>query len=128
MRRRAVLLIAPVLLAAGCTSSTAGNAEPAASSAAPATDLGGCRRERAIPDPNRPVVDLDFSLAEDRRTVTGTETVAFTPDLPTGELVFRLVPNGTGGYTSVESGSTFSHSMESCSRIISMDSATGGWK
>jgi hypothetical protein len=26
--------------------------------------------------------------------VIGTETVAFTPDLPTDELVFRLVPNG----------------------------------
>ncbi|MCZ2827968.1 M1 family aminopeptidase [Modestobacter sp. VKM Ac-2986] len=40
------------------------------------------------------MVDLAFSLAEDRRTVTGTETVVLTPDLPTDELVFRLVPNG----------------------------------
>jgi hypothetical protein len=39
-------------------------------------------------------VDLTFRLGEDLRTVTGTETVVFTPDLPTGELVFRLVPNG----------------------------------
>jgi hypothetical protein len=39
-------------------------------------------------------VYLTFRLDEDLRTVTGTETVVFTPDLPTGELVFRLVPNG----------------------------------
>src|SRR3954451_2973420 len=94
MRRRAVLPLAVALLAAGCTSSTTGTAAPASSSAAPSTDAGGCPRARAEPDPDRPVVDLDFSLAEDLRTVTGTETVVFTPDLPTDELVFRLVPNG----------------------------------
>jgi hypothetical protein len=32
-------------------------------------------------------------LEDDRTTVTGTETVVFTPDLDTDELVFRLVPN-----------------------------------
>src|SRR4051794_749558 len=94
MRRRAVLPLAVALLAAGCTSSTTGAAAPASSSAAPSTNAGGCPRARAEPDPDRPVVDLDFSLAEDLRTVTGTETVVFTPDLPTDELVFRLVPNG----------------------------------
>src|SRR3954465_8033258 len=94
MRRRAVLPLAVALLAAGCTSSTTGAAAPASSSAAPSTDAGGCPRERNEPDPDRPVVDLEFSLAEDLRTVTGTETVVFTPDLPTDELVFRLVPNG----------------------------------
>jgi hypothetical protein len=40
------------------------------------------------------VVDLAFSLDDGRRTVTGTESVRFTPDIPTAELVFRLVPNG----------------------------------
>src|SRR5690606_12047966 len=50
--------------------------------------------ERAEPDPDRPVVALDFRLADDLRTVTGTETVVFTPDRVVGELVFRLVPNG----------------------------------
>src|SRR3954464_13934868 len=94
MSRRAALPLAVALLAAGCTSSTTGTAAPASSSAAPSTDAGGCPRERNEPDPDRPVVDLDFSLAEDLRTVTGTETVVFTPDLPTDELVFRLVPNG----------------------------------
>ena len=32
-------------------------------------------------------------LEDDLATVTGTETVVFTPDLDTDELVFRLVPN-----------------------------------
>src|SRR3954464_13383372 len=106
MRRRAVLPLAVALLAAGCTSSTTrapaparsrstpGAAAPASSSAAPSTDAGGCPRARAEPDPDRPVVDLDFSLAEDLRTVTGTETVVFTPALPTDERVFRLGPTG----------------------------------
>jgi hypothetical protein len=40
------------------------------------------------------VVSLDFRLEDDRATVTGTETVVFTPDEQVGELVFRLVPNG----------------------------------
>jgi hypothetical protein len=39
-------------------------------------------------------VGLDFRLADDLRSVAGTETVRFTPDRPTSELVFRLVPNG----------------------------------
>jgi hypothetical protein len=38
-------------------------------------------------------VDLDFRLEDDLRTVTGRQTVVFTPDRPTAELVFRLVPN-----------------------------------
>jgi hypothetical protein len=83
------VLLACVLLTAGCTTPGAAQGVPAA--APPAT---GCAGGRAAPDPERPVVDLAFSLAEDRRTVTGTETVVFTPDLPTAELVFRLVPNG----------------------------------
>ncbi len=53
-------------------------------------------RQRAEPDPDRPVVELDLRLDDDLRTVTGTGTVVFTPDLPTDELVFRLVPNGPG--------------------------------
>jgi hypothetical protein len=39
------------------------------------------------------VIDLDFRLEDDLRTVTGTQTVVFTPDRPTRELVFRLLPN-----------------------------------
>jgi hypothetical protein len=91
MRRAPVLLA--LLLTAGC--GTSGSAQPEAAPAASApSSAAGCSGQRAHADPDRPVVDLDFSLADDLRTVTGTETVVFTPDLPTGELVFRLVPNG----------------------------------
>ena len=96
--RRATLAAAGVLLLPGCTSF----AEPLTSpeAAAPTTaaptpeDEGGCPAERAEPDPDRPVVTLDFRLEDDRVTVTGTETVVFTADRSVDELVFRLVPNG----------------------------------
>jgi hypothetical protein len=91
--RRAPVVLAALLLTAGCGSAPE-TAAPAATSTAPAEAAGGCPAERAAPDPDRPVVDLAFRLGDDLRTVTGTETVVFTPDLPTGELVFRLVPNG----------------------------------
>lgn len=45
------------------------------------------------PDPSRPVVDLTFVVADDLRSVGGTERIAFTPDLDICELVFRLWPN-----------------------------------
>ncbi len=52
-----------------------------------------CPASYAAPDPKRPVVDLHFALADDLATVTGTESVTFTPDLPVSELVFRLTAN-----------------------------------
>jgi hypothetical protein len=98
-RRSAALAGAAVLLLTGCTSFadglTASEATPApgTSPGGPADGDGSCA-ERAEPDPDRPRIALDFELADDLRTVTGTETVVFTPDLPVDELVFRLVPNG----------------------------------
>ncbi|SNR49221.1 M1 family aminopeptidase [Blastococcus mobilis] len=90
-RRTAVLAAAGVLALSGCTSFadtvTARDAGPTAA------DEEGCPAERAEPDPERPEISLDFRLADDRRSVTGTETVVFTPDLDVGELVFRLIPN-----------------------------------
>ncbi|MBO0876038.1 MAG: hypothetical protein J2P19_21860, partial [Pseudonocardia sp.] len=49
----------------------------------------------------RPVVRLAFDVAADLRSVTGQESVVFTPDAPTCEMVFRAHPNnptmaGTG--------------------------------
>jgi peptidase M1-like protein len=41
----------------------------------------------------RPVAGLAFDVADDRRSVTGHESVLFTPDAPTCELVFRAHPN-----------------------------------
>jgi hypothetical protein len=51
-------------------------------------------------DPHRPVVTAEVTV--DGATVTGTERVVFTPDLPVSELVFRLwaagpVPSRNGG-------------------------------
>jgi hypothetical protein len=51
----------------------------------------------AKPDDARPDVALTFDLSADHRTVTGTESVTFTPDKPVTELVFRLWPNGPEG-------------------------------
>ncbi|GLZ52107.1 M1 family aminopeptidase [Actinomycetospora sp. NBRC 106378] len=48
---------------------------------------------RAAPDPARPVVSLAFDVADDLRGATGREQVAFTPDAPVCELVFRAWPN-----------------------------------
>jgi hypothetical protein len=97
-RAPTVLAATALLLLAGCGSSfvdtlaaeAAAERRPAAEEGVPAAD--GCDG-RAEPDPDRPVVALDFHLDDDLRTVTGTETVVFTPDVATGELVFRLVPN-----------------------------------
>ena len=91
---------AAVLLAlAGCTSFTSALDAPASSapaSSSPSTRGFVCPAHRAEPDPQRPVIAYSFRLADDRKTVTGTETVTFTPDRPTDRLVFRLVPNGPG--------------------------------
>jgi hypothetical protein len=97
-RRPATVAFAGVLLLSGCTSfadtlAAEKHASTAAASPSPDTAVS-CPAHRAEPDPDRPRVALDFRLADDRSTVTGTETLTFTPDLPVEELVFRLVPNG----------------------------------
>ncbi|TFV65460.1 UNVERIFIED_ORG: peptidase M1 [Bacillus sp. AZ43] len=99
MTSRRVAAVAAAFLLTGCTSFADTVAErgrpPAADPApTPAAEDQGCPAERAEPDPDRPEVSLDFVLADDGRSVTGTETVVFTPDLDVDELVFRLVPNG----------------------------------
>ena len=99
-RRPAVLLVAGALALSGCTSfadsvtAPSTTAEAAPETAPEVAEEEGCPAERAEPDPDRPETALDFRLADDRRSVTGTETVVFTPDLAVGELVFRLVANG----------------------------------
>jgi hypothetical protein len=91
-------MLAAVCALAGCTSfaHTLAAEDDAGARAAetPPDAVVTCPAERAEPDPDRPRVALDFRLGDDRRTVTGTETVTFTPDLPVDEMVFRLVPNG----------------------------------
>jgi len=48
---------------------------------------------RAAPWRQRPVVRLCFDVPADRRTVRGTETVVFTPDRRTCDVIFRAWPN-----------------------------------
>ncbi len=43
--------------------------------------------------PQRPIVELSFDVAPDLRSASGRESVVFTPDLRTCELVFRAWPN-----------------------------------
>ncbi|MFC4693094.1 M1 family aminopeptidase [Geodermatophilus arenarius] len=106
-RRAVPAAAAALLLLAGCgtsfTETLAADDTPSAAPSSPGQqgDTGGddapsCPAERAEPDPDRPVVDLEFRLSDDGRTVTGTENVVFTPDRATDEMVFRLVPNSPG--------------------------------
>ena len=96
-RRLAILAAAGALLLPGCTSfadTVTAEDAPATTPTSGPVGAQACPAERAAPDPHRPEVHLDFRLADDGATVTGTETVDFTPDLAVHELVFRLVPNG----------------------------------
>jgi hypothetical protein len=85
LRLSAAVLLAASLLTA-CTSTTPGTGTVAANTAT-------CPRTYAAPDPNRPHMALHFTLAADHKTVQGTERIAFTPDRPIHELVFRLTAN-----------------------------------
>jgi hypothetical protein len=99
-RRRAAAACVGVLALSGCTSfadTVAADGSAASPSVETSREPGiGCPADRADPDPDRPRVDLEFRLEDDRQTVTGTETVTFTADLPVEELVFRLTPNAPG--------------------------------
>jgi aminopeptidase N len=58
-----------------------------------------CTAEQPEPEPgpspwaDRPVVSLAFDVAPDLGSATGRESLEFTPDLATCELVFRAWPN-----------------------------------
>ena len=115
MRRRPVRVTAAgvavvALSLAACTSTTSGHGsveppestasstpvtpsdQPATSSSTPTPAPGDCSTY-AAPDPNRPRMVLQFTLAADHRTVTGHEQITFRPDLPINQLVFRLTAN-----------------------------------
>jgi hypothetical protein len=81
---------APVPAKATATPVAATTASPEAFPTCPLTGY-------AAPDSERPIVSLTFDLAADHRSVTGTESVIFTPDRAVDELVFRLWPNGPEG-------------------------------
>ena len=100
-RRAAAVAVAAVIVAAcapgGATFSKSVSAVPGATGTAPGGGNGGaaeaCPARYVDPDPGRPQVRLTFDLADDMATVTGTEHVELTPDLPVREVIFRLTAN-----------------------------------
>jgi hypothetical protein len=98
MRAGRLPLVAAVLLTA-CTTTISGQpgASPGASSEAASSPTSASRpsscRSYARPDPNRPRMRLRFAIGSDHQTVDGDERIAFTPDRPVTELVFRLTAN-----------------------------------
>lgn len=104
------LLAVLALLAGSCSNTTGGLGRPGAAGSAstesPAPEPApsgsrpsgspppaSCPGQPAAPDANRPVIELDFDVADDLTSVRGVETVRFVPDLPTDRLVFRLTAN-----------------------------------
>jgi hypothetical protein len=92
-----------VLIASGCTSASHGHgtssstpphpiptSTPARSSS---VTTSACPQTYAAPDPHRPRVGLEFRVGSDLASVSGTEHISFTPDLPITQLVFRLTAN-----------------------------------
>jgi len=77
--------------AAGSTASSPAAAQP------PRATPPACPADYLPPAPDRPVLRLALDVASDHRTVTGTETVTFTPETAIDELDFRLWPNGPEG-------------------------------
>jgi aminopeptidase N len=94
-RRRAVAVVLALGLA-GCTGPTVtghGVAGPASGPGTPTAAPASCPRSYVAPDPARPRMRLDFTIAPDHKTVHGDESVTFRPDLPVSQLVFRLTAN-----------------------------------
>ena len=84
-----------LLLAVACTGSfsrSPSSSPPPAAASLPRS----CRApvELPQPDPDRPRYHMRLAVRSEQREVDGRLRVAFTPDLDTGELVFRLWPNG----------------------------------
>jgi len=80
-----------LLLVTSCSSVTSGQGSLEDTDAEPGVEA--CPDVPVPPAADRPVIDLRFELDDDARTVNGTETVRFTPDIATDELVFRLTAN-----------------------------------
>lgn len=114
MRRRLVLLGVLALLscsshdrpvaassstsAAPVESTTTSTTTAPATTSSPLAPIAGCPDPGPLaePDPARPQYRATAAVDMAASTVTGSETVTFTPDLDTHELVFRLWPNAPG--------------------------------
>jgi aminopeptidase N len=80
--------LAVLILATSC--STGSEPEPTPS---PTSTPSTASAVAAEPWPDRPVITLDFDVADDLSTVVGRETVSFTPDAQVCEMVFRTWAN-----------------------------------
>jgi hypothetical protein len=94
----AALALATACSSGGKTAAPAPSAAPSTPGPTPTAGLpsptpSACPAQYLPPDANRPVVRLAFSVPADRRRITGTESVAFAPDRPVREIVFRLWVN-----------------------------------
>lgn len=79
--------------ASGPTTTAVAPSPAESSSVAPTPSMPA----RTQPWPDRPVVRLSYDVADDHRSVTGTERVRFTPDRKVcNRLVFRAWPNKPG--------------------------------
>lgn len=93
LRLALVVLVAVCLALAGCAHVGDDERPPhATSSAAMPIDTPWPKA-----DPQRPVVDLAFTMNSELTSATGTESVQFTPDQEICEVVFRAWPNGPTG-------------------------------
>jgi len=81
----------------GETSAASSTASSPAAAQPPWATPPACPVDYLPPAPDRPVLRLALDVASDHRTVTGTETVTFTPETAIDELDFRLWPNGPEG-------------------------------
>jgi Peptidase family M1 domain len=89
---------AMLVVTAGCSPGGSWTRPTARSLApAPTQPAASCPSSYLSPGQNRPRVTLTFDVAADLTTVTGREDVRFAPAAGTGELVFRLLPNGIEG-------------------------------
>src|SRR3954454_19494729 len=93
--RRLVALAMLVALPA-CTVGVRRGAEPSPTAHAKTPDesVRHCAGAQRVADPKRPVIRLTFAVDDAHATVTGTEHVTFTPDLPVTDVVSRLWLNG----------------------------------
>ena len=95
--------LATAVLIAGCSSggshpqaispTTLTPTTPPVVTVSPTPTVPLCPTKYVPPDPNRPVVRLAFTLGANRASLTGTESIAFSPDRAIDEMVFRLWPN-----------------------------------
>lgn len=101
-------MIALALAVAGCSISDEPSTPPSPTPSAPPSPTTSEPFTWPQPDPDRPVVDLSFEVAEDLSGATGTQRISFTPGRSVCDVVFRAWPNkpataATGNSMTVQS-------------------------